>query len=542
MKKFRSVIAAAMAAAMVLTMTACDEEVTSNNGGNGGNGGVPSTGGTPGQASGESSSTIVVPKEEIVDSGVVEAIKQITDQLEEPDMKVEKRIKWLAWYPLEEAVPAGELFKEVYGLPEGGDDPSAAGHIFEWENVAYADRYTKLATNIQADMSPDLFPFEGTDFPYGIIMNRYQPVDDILDLSSEKWANAKDLMEQFKVGDKYYCAFWEITIGSLMWYKKSAIAEIGAEDPQELFKQGKWDWDAFLDIGRKWQQSGEDKYLYDGWGAEDNFILSSGVPMVSIENGKLKNNLHSQEVERSIGLINTLQSENLLYPRHEVNSYNINPRAWCNNLNLFFCTGVWGYGGTGWNGKTEKQPDNYSSLSQEEKLNYDNKQPRDGLKDYRILYKWPEDEIKVVPFPKDPSADKYYVQMKQDSLMWVKGSTNRNGVKAWIDCCATAALDPQTTEAAKQQNINDPTKQWTAELLDFLYPLYKLDGSSPVHVVAEFKTGLGPSVYDSQDGGSAVASLTSFPYLSGSDTFVTLRDQHEPAINAAIEDLNNRLA
>lgn len=528
MKKFRSVIAAAMAAAMVLTMTACDEEVTSNSGGNGGNGGVPSTGGAPGQSSTESSSAIATSRQEYVDSNVQEAVKQIKDQLEEPDMKVEKRIKWLAWYNLQEAGPAGELFKEVYGIPETGDDPDAAGNIFEWENVAYADRYTKLATNIQADMSPDLFPFEGTDFPYGIIMNRYQPVDDILDLSSAKWANAKGLMDQFKIGNKYYCAFYEVTLGSLMWYKKSAIAEIGAEDPQELFKQGKWDWDAFLDMGRKWQKSGEDKYLYDGWGSEDNFILSSGVPMVSIENGELKNNLRSQAVERSIGLINTLQSENLLYPRHEINSYNINPRAWCNNLNLFFCTGVWGYEGSGWNGETDKE--------------LDNKSPRDGLKDYRILYKWPEDEIKVVPFPKDPSADKYYVQMKQDSLMWVKGSTNRNGVKAWIDCCATAALDPNTTEAAKQQAINDPTKQWTKEILDFLYPLYKLDGSSPVNVVAEFKTGLGPSVYDSQDGGSAVASLTNYVYLSGSDTFVTLRDQHEPAINAAIKDLNDRLA
>lgn len=525
MKKFRSVIAAAMAAAMVLTMTACDEEVTPN----GGNSGTPS-GGNPGQSSSStSSSSLVSAREEYSDSAVQEAVGKITDKLEDPDMKVEKRIKWLAWYNIEESTPAGELFKAAYGIPETGDDPSAAGQIFEWENVAYVDRYTKLATNIQADMSPDLFPFEGTDFPIGIVMNRYQPIEDLLDLNSEKWAGAKELMDQYVVNGRYYCAFWDITLGSLMWYKKSAIAEIDAEDPQELFKQGKWDWDALLDIGRKWQQSGTEdapRYLYDGWGVETNFMLSTGVPLVSLKDGKMTANLHDANIERAVSFIETLDSENLPYPRAE-QGWTISPRSWINNQNLFFCEGVWRYDGNGWNGKSETDED-------KKKM-----QNADGLKDYRIRYNWPEDEIRVVPFPKDPKADKHYVQLKQDSLMWVKGSTNRNGVKAWIDCSATAALDPETTEAAKKQSIDNPTKQWTRELLDFLYPLYKLDGSSPVTPVAEFRTGLPYPVYDSNASHSPVASLTDFIYID--ESFTTLRDTHESTIQAAIDDLNKQL-
>lgn len=530
MKKFKSVVAAAMAATMVLTMTACDEEVTPS--GNGGDGSAPTTnnGGTPPANGGESSvdNTPASTRSEYSDDKVIEAVTQLKDQLEEPDMTVEKRIKWLAWYNIEESTPAGELFKSVYGTPATGDIEEFDGRIFEWVRCDYANRYDKLATSIQSNDSPDLFPFEGTDFPYGIIMNRYQAVGDILDLSSEKWANAKDLMEQFKLNGKYYCAFWDITLGSLMWYKKSAIADIGAEDPQELFKQGLWDWDHFTEIGRKWQQSGTDdapRYLYDGWGAEDNLLLSAGVPLVSNEGGKLKSNMHDPNLERAIAFIDTLVNEKLYYPRHEVNSYSINPKAWCNNLNLFFCVGVWGYEGTGWTGEKSDTT------------------TRDGLKDYRIMYNWPEDEIKVVPFPKDPQSDKHYVQLKQDSFMWCKGSTNRNGVKAWIDCSATAAMDPKTTEAAKQQSIDNPTKQWTAELLDFLYPLYKLDGTSPVTPIVEYKTGLGPSVYDSQKGESPVPSLTSYMYLGGEDTssFVQLRETHESAINAAIDDLNKRL-
>lgn len=527
MKKFRSVIAAVLAAATVLTMTACDEEVTPSGTGSG-NSGTPSVGGEQ-STSTSTSSALATSREEYVDSNVQEAVGQLKDQLEDPEMKVEKRIKWLAWYNIQEATPAGELFKSVYGIPETGDDPDAAGNIFEWENVAYVDRYTKLATNIQADMSPDMFPFEGTDFPIGIIKGRYQPVDELLDLSLPKWQGAKDLMDQYKVNGKYYCAFWEITLGSLMWYKKSAIAEIDAEDPQELFKQGKWDWDAFLDIGRKWQQSGTEdapRYLYDGWGVETNFMLSTGVPLVSMDGGKMTLNLHDPNIERAVQLIETLDNENLPWPRAE-QGWTISPRSWINNQNLFFCEGIWRYEGNGWNGKSDTDEDKKKMQS------------ADGLKDYRIRFKWPEDEIRVVPFPKDPKADKHYVQLKQDSFMWVKGSKNPNGVKAWIDCSVTASLDPKTTEAAKQQMIDDPTKQWTRELLDFLYPLYKLDGSSPVYPVAEFRTGLPYPVYDSNASQSPVASLTDFIYID--ESFTTLRDTHESVIQAAIDDMNKEL-
>lgn len=527
MKKFRSVIAAVLAAATVLTMTACDEEVTPSGTGSG-NSGTPSAGGEQ-STSTSTSSALATSREEYVDSNVQEAVGQLKDQLEDPEMKVEKRIKWLAWYNIQEATPAGELFKSVYGIPETGDDPDAAGNIFEWENVAYVDRYTKLATNIQADMSPDMFPFEGTDFPIGIIKGRYQPVDELLDLSLPKWQGAKDLMDQYKVNGKYYCAFWEITLGSLMWYKKSAIAEIDAEDPQELFKQGKWDWDAFLDIGRKWQQSGTEdapRYLYDGWGVETNFMLSTGVPLVSMTGGKMTLNLHDPNIERAVQLIETLDNENLPWPRAE-QGWTISPRSWINNQNLFFCEGIWRYEGNGWNGKSDTDEDKKKMQS------------ADGLKDYRIRFKWPEDEIRVVPFPKDPKADKHYVQLKQDSFMWVKGSKNPNGVKAWIDCSVTASLDPKTTEAAKQQMIDDPTKQWTRELLDFLYPLYKLDGSSPVYPVAEFRTGLPYPVYDSNASQSPVASLTDFIYID--ESFTTLRDTHESVIQAAIDDMNKEL-
>lgn len=501
MKKFKSLIAAVMAATMVLTMTGCDEETGPEVGGS-----APTANNSTGN------SPASVDRVDMDDEAVTNAAKALKDKVSYPDLKVTKRIKWMAWWDMDETSGEAELFKEVYGIPETGDDEGSAGRIFEFSNVSYDSRFDNLATAINSDQSPDLFPFEITDFPYGVLMNRYQAVDEIVDFNSEKWAGTKDLNDQFALNGKHYTAFWGITLMDLMWYKKSNIEAIGADDPQKLFKEGKWNWDTFLEMGRKWQQSGSadaPKYLLDGYSAEDEFVITTGVPMIGTDGTKLVSNLRSSEVERAVtGVIGTLQKENLRYPRHEINEWNQNPAAWADDTTLFFCEGTWRY--------------------------------EQELQVYKRKYKWADDEIKVVPFPKDPQSDKYYVQIKVDVPMWVKGSKNKEGVQAWLDCCVTASKDETLKKASDAKMIKNPKQNYTQEILDFLNPLYARDGSSPLTPIVEFKRGLGPSVYDSSKMECPVQCLAGMPYIQG-DSFVQLRDENESAILKAIEEINSRI-
>ena len=214
----------------------------------------------------------------------------LADQLSYPDLKVTKRIKWMAWWTMDETSGEAVLFKEAYGIPATGDNPADDGRIFENTIVDYAARYDRLSTSIASDESPDLFPFEITDFPYGILMNRYQAVDDIVDFNSEKWQPTKALNDQFMLNGKHYTAFWTYGLADMMWYKKSNVEAIGKDDPQELFKQGKWDWDAFLDIARAWQQSGSTdtpRFVTDGWSVEENIVTATGVPIIGTDGSKL---------------------------------------------------------------------------------------------------------------------------------------------------------------------------------------------------------------------------------------------------------------
>ena len=121
--------------------------------------------------------------------------------------------------------------------------------------------------------------------------------------------------------------------------------------------------------------------------------------------------------------------------------------------------------------------------------------------------------------------------------MWCKGSKNANGVSAWIDCCVTTAASPDVKEAAIQQAIDK--YNWNRELLEFYYSLTALDGTSPVTPIVDFKGGLG-TVSDGSGAENPVQSLTALVYLQG-ESFTSLREQHEPAILAAIDDVNKAI-
>ncbi len=505
MNKFKTVAAGILASAMILSLTACDEEpaVTGNSGAS--NAGVPNA---------DVNSVVTTPLVTTTydtDPAVQEAAKGAAANLDNPDLKVDKRLKWMAWWDIDETGANGELFKEVYGVPATGDDPSRDGRIFEYINVAYGERYDKLATAIQSGDSPDLFPFEIRDFPYGVLKGRYQPVDEIIDLKGEKWNTARGVMDQFQLGGRYYCAIYEISFDSLLYYRKSVIEGAGLKDPRTLFENDEWTWDAFLEMARQFQQSGDNKYTIDGYNPENEFVVATGTPIVSNNNGVITNNMYDANVERAMDLLSTLCKENLRYPRHELNGWSVNPKAWAQGDTLFY-----GNGGT-W----EFEGDS-------------------GLNKFATRFGWADDEICVVPYPRDPQADKYYHFMKQDALMWCKGSTNADGVAAWIDCCITASLDEAATAASIQQ-IKDKNG-WSDYNLDFIYSQTTLNGTSKITPIFDFKNGLGTDIASADTADSNVEQLTKYVYIQGEQTYTQLREANFSVIDARINEINDAIS
>lgn len=512
MNKFKTAAASVLAAAMILSLTACDEEpaVSGSNSGVS-NADAPNADGTSGNNAPVSAVTTATFD---TDPDVQEAAKNAADKLDNPDLEVDTRIKWMAWWEIDETAANAELFKEVYGIPTKGIEKSEnydhTGRIFDYMYTDYNSRYDKLATAIQAGDSPDLFPFEIRDYPYGALQGRYQPIDGIVDLTTDKWAPAKDVMDQFELNGKQYCAIYEISFDSLLYYRKSVIEDAGLQDPRELFENDNWTWDTFLEMARAFQKSGDDRYVTEGFNTEIELLVSTGTPIISIENGKLVNNMNSANVQRAMDLLKTLQSENLRWPIQE-NGWSLNPKLWAQGNILFYADGgTWTFEGDS------------------------------GLKKFADRFSWNDDEICVVPYPRDPQADKYYHFMKQDALMWCKGSTNANGVAAWIDCCVTTSLDPEVTATSRKQAKDK--YGWTDYNLDFIYSQTTLDGTSKITPIFDFKNGIGNDIADAGKSESPVEALTKTVYLSGDKTYAQLNAEYFTQIDTRINEINEKIS
>ena len=439
------------------------------------------------------------------DEAVQDAVENIAEDTK-LELTVDKKIKWLAWWDIDETQAAAELFKSQYGIPEEGDasyGADFANEIFVWTNVAYADRYDKLGQLVAAGDSPDIFPFEIGYFPISAYMNMFQPIDGIVDTTTEDWSAYRSVMDEFMWDNKNWCAIVDINPNYVLWYRKTIIDEVGLEDPYELYKNGEWTWDKFLEMAEVFQNSGDSKYVIDGWNVPDGFLATTGTPLVSIEDGKLVHHLNDPAVEKCMTFIEKLATEDYRYP-WDLNGYSTNQRAWFNGDTLFFLDGTWAFESDSW------------------------------IK-YRERYEWADDELWFVPYPRDPDADQYYQAMKQDAYMLCAGAQNVDGFAAWTNCVLVASKDESVVATQREKSKRD--FGWTDEHLDFLQEL-----KTSMVPVWDFKNGV--SVTCAADGmdDSPTRAVLCRPYTFAGETYTQVRAEWENIIDAQVNEANSKLS
>ncbi len=482
-RKFKIAIASVLSLATILSITACDQEsgpaITTN--------------------------ADFLPLEEYIDTIVGDYQSKLAGG-PNADIKVEKKIKYLGWWAIDETQASAVLFKKVYGIP----DANNGNNIFDFTNVAYADRYTQLAKMVLNGDSPDIFQFEIINFPYTAVKKLFQPIDDCIDFSNSLWDKNREVMEQFKWNGQTYCAITTINLDQVLWYRRSEMETNGLTDPYELFKEGKWDWNAFLDMCAQFSDPEKGKYCIDGWQVPDRFVSTTGVPMIGIVDGKLQQNFYNADVERCMTtVIDTMYKQNYRYPRHELNGWSTNKNAWVKGDTLF-----------------------WADLSNAIKDTFQGEIDR---------YEWEAGDVFCVPFPKDPNSDKYYQAMKNDSWMLCGGSENKEGFAAWNLCCMATAFDKEAERISKDQIMTNYVG-YNDEILEHLRHL-QFDGVfTPVF---DFKGGIGQDIVDSNTVDNPIDCLTQKPYLNCLDsegnpaTFSSLRAANEGQVNARIEALND---
>ena len=169
----------------------------------------------------------------------------------------------------------------------------------KWESGGYDDYDQKIAAMINAGNAPDLIRFKDP------CIHRVYLCQDIkaatgFDFAGNIWD--QKVNTQYEVKGKLYAVNRKDTLFNqpfVLIYRKSLIDKYKLEDPYVLWKQGKWTWDAFINIlksakdtvfsGDTWRTSSAVDYLY-----------FTGNELIKHNGNKYVNNLMSSEVSEAV--------------------------------------------------------------------------------------------------------------------------------------------------------------------------------------------------------------------------------------------------
>lgn len=222
----------------------------------------------------------------------------------EVSLKEDNRIEYVSYYDIasdtETGSYAAELFKKKYG-----------GEI-EWFSTTWQCRYSDLAVYILGGQKIDFFPADEYVLPKGIVSQMFIPVDDYIDTDKAVWQKYKNVMELYNFKGKHYNFVTNVTAENVVLYNKKTIKKYKLDDPYELWRDRKWNWDTFEEAMTKFADAEKGRYGLDGLGFEKALFLSAGKPFVRTVKGDLVCNADSKTVNNAMDFGRELYGKGLV--------------------------------------------------------------------------------------------------------------------------------------------------------------------------------------------------------------------------------------
>lgn len=360
-----------------------------------------------------------------------------TDLLEDTELE-NKTIKWLSDWNINPDISGKSKPPEVVAFEE-----KYGGNI-EWIQCTYEDRYEQLAKMINSGEGVDFFYAGNMDaFPRGTVSGMFAPVDEYIDFNTPLWQNVKEVNDSLEWNGNHYCTVLQTTGDKTACvYNRKTIQEAGLEDPADLYARGDWDWNTFQEMLQKFVDVENQHYGIDGWWFEFGLMATTGTVPVTVQDGKLVNNIGTPAMERV---------QNLLY-----------------NLKQTGCIAI-GEGDYGWEAHPEY-------VGEGKVLFY----PVGTYEFYKTADQWKAkfgEDAFFVPMPKDPDADKYYIPVGMDAYMFVKGGQNPEGVAKFLECKRFTKTDEVIKKIGDEQFQSD--YGWTDEMMNMHINMQKLADENP---------------------------------------------------------------
>ena len=261
-------------------------------------------------------------------------------------------------------------------------------------------------------------------------------------------------------------------------------------------------------------KDGETRYGINGWFGQA-MVQSTGETFVKYDGSKFSNNISNPAIEEAEGVMEEIMSLGLYDPTW----YGYLPD---DGSTLFFGMADWALGAS--NVKADPNPD------------YED----DGFVE--------ENDLMIVPFPKQPGSDEYYLNCNFGAKMLVKNSDKGDAVAAYIKCERLAAMIDEYKDAAKEKaiipevNAQGKLKSYvTEEQYDALQDYKNPKNITPVF---DFGYGMGSRMYGdgeyTYETRGVMNNLTSALLNGDKDSWAVLRDEWSSVIDEVIDGYNNK--
>jgi multiple sugar transport system substrate-binding protein len=162
-----------------------------------------------------------------------------------------------------------------------------------WENYR-----PKLSAAILSGAGADVVYIGAGEKPTWMMKKMLLPLNRYIDFNDKNLWNAvgfrKNILDYFTWRGQIYAVtniYNDNVFPYILYYNKEKFEMAGLPDPLELYKQGKWTWDAFFNAGKQLTQdtNGDgkiDQYAYATWAVTQPFLYTNDVEVVKYIGGR----------------------------------------------------------------------------------------------------------------------------------------------------------------------------------------------------------------------------------------------------------------
>lgn len=394
--------------------------------------------------------------------------------------------------PSEEFTSAFELYRQTYASQyfdseNGYIYPDGSSELIVSRVVSSGQLLDTLTAAIQSDASPDLVDREDNSYPYLMSKNIYEDLTAYMDMTAPQWVDLQEYIERYEYNGKHFYYPWDYNVSpQMLFYNRRLFFEYGIADPLELWSEGEWTWDAFLEDCRRFvmMSGNEDAIGVYGDNIADNFIASAGIMLIDRdESGKLTNNFSAPEAERAAEWLR----ENLVLTGLAATDYVYYGDAVVDGLAAF------------------RSAERYVTADYLDNL-------ADG-------------EIYFVPFPRDSESEDYFYRADTFGYLVPKGAKNIQGACCFINSCRLSTANEQSSDFVDFSEY--PEEVWEM-MLRFRSP-------------NDFNIVIDENYCLSDDGSEAVRNMLSEIFDDTSETefsWADIVEKNNLIISLAIDEIN----